>query len=103
MTILEVSCKALGNSDISGLGVLDSPCQENDHGTPPFGEMHSVPGTVVDAQFGDTLPHSLHISGISGGQALDSDLDARSCAKIAQSIKPLCEHLSLAPFNHERV
>jgi len=56
---------------------------------------------IDDSPIGDTLPHSLHISGISGSQALDSDLDARSCAEITQSIKPLCEHLSLAQFNHE--
>lgn len=101
MTLLEASCKALGNSDISDLGVLDSPCQENDHGTPPFGEIHPVPGTVVDSQLGDTLPNTFHISGIPGGQALDSDLDARSCAEITQVVKPACERLGLAEFNDE--
>jgi len=96
MTLLQAIRKALGSSDISGLGALGTPCQENDHRTPPSGEIHSVPGTVVDSQFGDTLPHSLHISGISGRQAFDSDLNARSCAEITQIVKPLCERLGLA-------
>ena len=65
--------------------------------------MHSVPGTVVDAQLGHALPHSFHISGISGSQALDPDLDARSCAEITQFVEPACERLGLAHFNHESV
>jgi len=96
MTLLQAICKALGSSDISRLGALDASCQEHDHRTPPLGEIHSVPGTVVDPRLGDALPHSFHISGVPGSQTLDPDLDARSCAEITQFVEPAGERLGLA-------
>jgi hypothetical protein len=47
------------------------------------------------------LPNSFHISGISGSQALDSDLNSRSCMEVMQFVKPLSESLGFAYFDHE--
>jgi hypothetical protein len=58
---------------------------------------------IDDSPIGDPLPHTLHVSGVSGSQAFDSDLDAGSCAKITQAVKPACEGLGLAEFDHEGV
>jgi hypothetical protein len=51
---------------------------------------------IDDAPVGNSIPHSFHISRISGSQALDPDLDAGSCAKITQFVEPACEGLGLA-------
>ncbi len=91
----------MGNFNIIGLGVLVASCQQNNHRTPPLSEINSIPRTVIDSQFRDALPYSLHISGISGGQALKSDLNSRSRPEVTKFVKPLSEGLGFAYFGHK--
>lgn len=99
MTPVHAVRQALGGLDIGCLGALDTACQENDHGTPPSGEVHPVPGPVVDAQLGDSPSDSFHIAGIAGSQALDPDLHPGSCPQIPQVVEPACEHRGRAELS----
>jgi hypothetical protein len=93
----------LSNSYIISLGVFIAPCQQNNHCTPTLRKIHPVSRAVIDLQFRDTISNSFHISGISGSQALDSDLNSRSCPKVTQSVKPLSESLGFSHFDQEFV
>jgi len=92
---LQVSGKALGQSNVMGLGALVTSRQQNDHGTRPLREIYAVAWTDVDPQFRDALANGLHISGISGSQPLDSRQDSRPSQDVIQFIKPLREGLGL--------
>jgi hypothetical protein len=50
---------------------------------------------VIDAQFGDSLSHRPHITGIAGRESLYTDLHTGSRPQIAQVVEPLRERLSL--------
>ena len=61
----------------------------------------TISGTVVDPQFGNSLAYRLDISRISGSEPLNSDLDSRPRADIAQAVEPLGEEFGLADLKHK--
>jgi hypothetical protein len=65
------------------LSTLVSSCEQNEHFTSNFFEVHPVTGTIVDPHFGNSLAYRLDVSRVSGSEPLNSDLDSRPRAAIA--------------------
>ena len=81
---------------------MSPPAEQNYQFTLNLFEVHPVTWTVVDPQFGNSLAYWLNISRVSGSEALDSDLDFRPPAEIAQAVEPVREDFGLADLKHKR-
>jgi hypothetical protein len=68
---------------------------------PIFLKVHLVTGTVVNPQFGNSLAYRFDISRVSGSKPLNSDLDSRPRADIAQAVEPVGEEFGLADLKHK--
>jgi hypothetical protein len=87
--LLEIARQAQGCFYIRVLSTLVSSCEQNYRFTPDLFKVHPVTWTVVDPQFGNSLAYRSDISWVSGSETLDSDLDFRPPANIAQAVEPV--------------
>jgi hypothetical protein len=98
--LLKIARQAQSGFYIRVLSTLVSSCEQNEHCTSNFFEVHSITRTVVDPQFGNSLAYRLDISRVSGSETLDSNLDSRPRADIAQTVEPAGEECGLANLKH---
>jgi hypothetical protein len=101
--LLKIARQAPSGFYIRVLSTLVSSCEQNEHSTSNFFEVHPVTGTVVDPQFGNSLAYRLDISRVPGSEPLNSDLDSRPRADIAQAVEPVGEEFGLADLKHSAV
>jgi hypothetical protein len=92
--LLKIARQAQSGFYIRVLGTLVSSCEQNEHFTSNFFEVHPVTGTLVDPQLGNSLAYRLDISRVSGSEPLNSNLDSRPRADIAQAVEPLGEEFA---------
>jgi len=67
--LLKIARQAQIGFYIRVLSTLVSSCEQNEHFTSNFFEVHSVTGTLVNPQFGNSLAYRLDISRVSGSKA----------------------------------
>jgi len=98
--LLKVAREAQCCLDVGRLRALVTAGQQNHHFAPVSCELHPVTGSIIDPQFGDALANRLDIPGVTGGEALDPDLNPCPRTNVAQLVKPLGESLGLAKLSH---
>jgi hypothetical protein len=101
--LLKIARQAQSGFYIRALSTFVSSCEQNEHFTSNFFEVHLVTGTVVDPQFGNSLAYRLDISRVSGSEPFNSNLDSRPRADIAQAVEPIGEEFGLADLKHKAV
>jgi len=98
--LLKIPRQTQDSLDIAGLCTLVATSQQDDQITPTFLKIHSVPRPAVNPQFGHTLSNRLGVPRVSCCQAFNPDLNTRTRANVAQTVKPLGENLGLPNLNH---
>jgi hypothetical protein len=101
--LLKIARQAQGCFYIRRLSTLVSPASKITTSGPILFEVHPVSRTVVDSQFGNSLAYRSDISRVSGSETLDSDLDFRPPANIAQAVEPVGKECSLADPKHKEL
>jgi hypothetical protein len=86
--------------DIAALRTLVAPAQQNHHQLAAPHEVDPISWTVIDAQFGDSLPDRLDVPEQSVAQARDPLRNPLNGVAIRQSGQPRPENGRLADLDH---
>jgi hypothetical protein len=87
--LLKLARQAQSGFYIRVLSTLVSSCEQNEHFTSNFFEVHPITGPIVDPQFGNALAYRLDISRVSSSEPLNSNLDlarARTSRKLSSQL-----------------
>lgn len=97
---LDADCQFLRPLDVRFLRALVSAAEEHDKHLSLPNEIQAEAGAIVDAKFGDTLAHRLHIAQQARLKPHDALRDLGRGLCILQRRDPIGEDRGLSHFDH---